>query len=401
MPPPQYLQFLDWESEVLRLWAWVVEHTIGRGPRENHEPGTPVIAVGTKGEPLTLKNAAADLDMDMPNVYRAWNKLEKIGCVKKTAEGYLVLCGEFKAPKRKARKRRKSCTDNYSARLQRELAKLPSKLHEEYLRDDKRDVDVFKCGSRMDMAGWRYWLEKQQNARNKAFGLTVRRHERSDPEERARKRREVDLVLSGVENLVQIILEGILYNIEIDHLQIMKNGHKKPLSVNGNGSSHSAHELLSESFPEKTIEIKKTVGRQAGRSVIERHDPPACLPTSPSPVNGEYPRPSRLEEIRKMLERTLAHRIQASLPVMFLAETENNLGGAPVDHLEKRIIARIESIRSWALVPQLARDVGDLWRADPEAASVSVPVPKLSKADKLKQEFLEECNARAKSANRD
>jgi len=370
MAPDQYLQFLNVESEVLRLWAWMLAHTIARGARESHQPFTPVIAVGTKGEPLTLKHAAADLDMELPNVHRAWKKLEKMGCVKKNDDGHLVLCGEFKVPKQKHKKKRQTCTDNYSARLQRDLAKLLPKLRDEYLHDDKHDVDVFKCGSRMGMGGWRHWLEQQQNARNKAFGLPVRRHERTDPAERARKRRELDLVLPGIEKLVQIIQDGIPYTSPSEVLQITKNGHQFPVSPEANGGYHSAPDVLSESFPEKTIEISKSVGL----SVAQPTDRPTHIP-----INGSSPVTPRLAQLRDMLERKLAAKIQQPLPVKHLAESYNNLGAAPIDNLEKRINIRFPAITSWALIPILAREVGDLWRADPKGASI--PTEVLSRQD--------------------
>jgi hypothetical protein len=80
-----------------------------------------------------------------------------------------------------------------------------------------------------------------------------------------------------------------------------------------------------------------------------------------------------------MLERKLAAKIQQPLPVKHLAESYNNLGAAPIDNLEKRINIRFPAITSWALIPILAREVGDLWRADPKGASI--PTEVLSRQD--------------------
>ena len=252
IPPAQYLQFLQSPDEELRLWGWMLQHTIGRNARS-------IFAVDTKGRDLNFKHAAADLDIDLSNVYKKWGGLVKIGCVKRDDEGRLVLCGDFQVPKRAKEKRKKPCTNNYSSRFQRELAKLPPKRREEFLREEQADLDAFNCEHRIALNAIRYRLEQRQDIRYKSFGLPLDRqnhgkagqNEKEKAEELARKRREIQLVLPIIENLVQTIESHGLYKVESKPIQTTPADKKSGQPTEVKNGYHSATRVPSEVFTER------------------------------------------------------------------------------------------------------------------------------------------------------
>ena len=79
-PPDQYLTYLDRRySPVMRLWAWMLAHTIAKDHRSPW-------AVDDKGRTLSIADAAKSLKIDERNLRRHWTELE--------TEGRVQRCGK-------------------------------------------------------------------------------------------------------------------------------------------------------------------------------------------------------------------------------------------------------------------------------------------------------------------
>lgn len=136
-PPDQYLSFIDERYPATwRLWAWVLSKTIRQGHRQPY-------CVDAKGRELRLQHAAADLDMDVSNVYRAWRELESEGRVRRTGEkGKLFICGDVRLPREQGEEEAKlSCTDNLPPYILLQVKKLPQARQEEFWARRKAEMD--------------------------------------------------------------------------------------------------------------------------------------------------------------------------------------------------------------------------------------------------------------------
>jgi len=122
IPPDQYLTYQDARySPALRLWAWLLAHTIRQKHRKPY-------AVDAHGKEMTLQNAATDLQMDDGNVRRAWRELEIEKRVRKEGPR-LYAAGDFQLPKTvedgEQKGNKKVCTDLFPQYILKQLKKLP------------------------------------------------------------------------------------------------------------------------------------------------------------------------------------------------------------------------------------------------------------------------------------
>jgi len=217
MPPSQYESYMDARyPPAIRLAAWVRKHTMGTSGGKESCGGRAEYAIDTKGRPLTLKHAAAHLDMDPGNVHRAWKNLETEGWVRRDEKGRLVIVGTFKLPRLEPEI---VCTDNDSDYIQKQLAKLAPHLREELLRLEDADKEFDLQVQRGLIAAKRFIFGQRQNTRWMAFGVKLRRNNYDTEEKQAERAALRDAALPLVEKFVQTIEPEVSYRPSADSAQ--------------------------------------------------------------------------------------------------------------------------------------------------------------------------------------
>jgi hypothetical protein len=109
MPPDQHeWQRAEGEPPLYRFWSWMCGHTIRLGRRSP-------FAVDEKGKPRALKDAAADLDMDLGQLSNVWKQGEQAGLWHRKGRELYLNGGVTAASVLAARgKRQLACTLNLS-----------------------------------------------------------------------------------------------------------------------------------------------------------------------------------------------------------------------------------------------------------------------------------------------
>jgi hypothetical protein len=146
LPPDQHKwqQRADIEdnSELHRLWSWVIDHICFFGHTLDRDGHPKAYATDRNGTELYLDHAAADLKMDLANVYRAWRKGVGIGLwrngTKEEGKRRLYLLARVAAPEGQSEGDEIVCTDNFPPCLgklppymQEQLAQLPAEKLQE------------------------------------------------------------------------------------------------------------------------------------------------------------------------------------------------------------------------------------------------------------------------------
>jgi len=204
IPPDQYLTYQDQRyAPKLRLWAWMLSRTIRQGYRSPH-------AVDQNGHALGLQHAAADLGMDVANVYRAWRELEVEGRVKREGNR-LRICGDVRLPESVSEKGEDEankivCTDNLPTYILKQIKELSPELREKFLRRKESEERLEKSLIADFTASVRIVFTQRQDTLFREFGLKKIREEhpaRAKQPPNDDRRERINAIVPVVEKFVQ------------------------------------------------------------------------------------------------------------------------------------------------------------------------------------------------------
>jgi hypothetical protein len=258
IPPHQYKSEQDRRYRLhRRLLAWLRDHTL---PYRSH------YAVDAKGKPLTLKHAAAHLDVDdLPAIHHAWRDMEKenrvyrgTGVRKVMASikgrevfaapapvGSLCLSGYFEMPPLFVQ-------TNDSSTKQRDLAHLTPELRAEFLAEEKLDKEVFDLAHKRWLAALRFRMDQKENSRCARYAVKCLRAEKyGDEREQAKRRAAVQELLPHIEEFVQTIEQETVYKSSPGLVHTTAAGAHGHLNARANGSYKTVPPVLSDSSPER------------------------------------------------------------------------------------------------------------------------------------------------------
>lgn len=193
IPPAQYLAFLNKDLRITpsaqEMLAWLRKWTI----RARKGGRTPYAADGPN-RPLRLKDAGEELKWQPPQVSKVWGALEDAGLVRKDEKDRLFLCGKV-TPRRKLHaadledeneyegmtEHEKFCCEMLPHYAWRQFRRLPPELRRraavEYW-----EMDVFYRRVKAEaMAGARDAEEEAKENLLRAYGVSMRRHDRKAP----------------------------------------------------------------------------------------------------------------------------------------------------------------------------------------------------------------------------
>jgi hypothetical protein len=385
IPPHQYKSEQDRRYRLhRRLLAWLRDHTL---PYRSH------YAVDAKGKPLTLKHAAAHLDVDdLPAIHHAWRDMEKENRVYRgTGErklmasikgrevfaapapvGSLCLSGYFEMPPLFVQ-------TNDSSTKQRDLAHLTPELRAEFIAEEKLDKEVFDLAHKRWLAALRFRMDQKENSRCARYAVKCLRAEKyGDEQEQAKRRAAVQELLPHIEEFVQTIEQETLYKSSPGLVQTTAAGTNGHLNGHANGSYKKANGVLSDSSPESDLKRRE-----------------ACLPQAKAgrPVFSLSNR--RTEELKALLFRWLGTTLPHQMPgAKLLDDIQQTLVTATFADLARAIQERqkkLPKIESYGICLELAKQCE--WKA-----SQPKPDPEQPKPQTAAEKFAEEYNARKSRA---
>jgi hypothetical protein len=388
IPPDQYLTYQDRRySPSQRLWAWMLAHTIALGHRSPW-------AVDRKTKKLLqIDDAARDLGMDPGDARRAWRELAAEGRVRKDG-AKLVLAGDFALPPNTSAQK-KVCTDLFLPYYQRQIAKLPPHLRESLIAEETEA----RAKSRIILADLtatvRFIFDQDQNTRFAQYGIKVIRETHKLPEAKAAeleaRKKRMESLFPVVEKHVQTFLGKVCTNPETALYRLFPEGSETgPKPMSGKDVSER-HETCFSEHSEKG-ELTSVVDTSKNGSPHPAIDPQkknACLPVEAEKTQAGRQASSlqKAEEIRIMLVRLLGSKLPNTVPGRGLCyDILALLGSATLADLEQRILVRYESIQSYGVIADLARDVA-LLAATPQASTQPAINQPASKAAEFAEQY--------------
>jgi hypothetical protein len=280
MPPDQYLTYQNKRySPTLRLWAWVLAHTIRLGHRSPR-------CVDKSGRELTLKHASADLDMDPGGVRHAWVLLERENRVFRDGKR-LCIRGEVVLPMdyldKGEEKAQEVCTATLPPYILNQINKFTPEVRKAFIAEEETDRVLKNRLQAECVAGVRLIFDQRQDNRFQRFRLKKIRAEKR----RAPAPEFVERVLPSLHGIVQTFLDPVRTS-------------KKGCTEGKNGVAQTSVSLLPTEIQRKTSE-----GWLAGISV----EGPVGLPKEPA---SQPALPDRIPAIQDLLHNAFGVALSAA-----------------------------------------------------------------------------------------
>jgi len=223
IPPDQHhWQSFAGEPPLYRIWAWLCDHTLAWGHRCEY-------AVDKNGNELHLEHIAAELDMDIANVYRYWDEGAKRGIWrggKKTeGERRLFLCGSVAEPATEEAKK-KVCADNFPLHIWKQIKDWPPEERDQFKAELERVDEEYKQALSAVTAGLRHIRAQKEDSVCDRRGVKNNRQEHKkdgeSDEEAAARRARFEPILPALEQYVQTIATP--HTVENETLHKTENG---------------------------------------------------------------------------------------------------------------------------------------------------------------------------------
>ena len=351
IPPDQYLSYQDkryGRFPALRLWSWLVEHSIAPGHRKG--PAT------DHGRLVKLTDAAKALKMNGIVIKAAWKQLEQENRVRREKTGALWISGDFVLGEEKAMT--ESPYNHMPAYLLNQINNLPKDRREALMAEEEADLKRRDLVIADLVATARYIFDQRQNSRLASFGVKIKREKQKAKQgketEKAERDRRVLKILPIIENVVQPLFRQNVVQSSGILVQPSVQEPENAVTVTPPETSKKARSVLSQS--RERFE-KKTVGE------CVKAPPTHSLP--PSLDENGNTTILHAEAVRAVLLRTLAAKLKKVPDARIVWLVLEKLGLATVESLEERIMLRLDSINSYGMVPALAADAASAASAPP------------------------------------
>ena len=334
IPPDQYRTYQDKRYPgPMRLWSWLLEHSIAPGQRNG--PAT------SKGRPVKLTEAALALKMNGTAIREAWKVLEQENRVRREKDGSLWISGDFTLGEETAKKSLYNLFADYQLR---EINKLPEPIRKQFIAEELADRKRRDSAIADLVASARFIFDERQNSRFQRYGVKIIREKqkaKSGKEaEKTDRDRRVLTALPIVANVVQTFFPEEVVQLQESFVQSEPRTAKSAATHRATTASEKAPGVLSSENRERSE------NKGVGMSVSGQ----THLPTAAAQSD-------QINAISLMLFRLLGNKLNTRPGPKIAHMVLEKIGNGTLESLEERILLRYDAITSYGMIPGLAADV--------------------------------------------
>jgi hypothetical protein len=214
MPPDQHRwQRRKGQPELHRLWSWMVGNTAAFGHRCEY-------AVSDSGHELHIENAAKDLGMDLPNVYRAWRNGVEMGIfrggTRREGERKMYFCGSVKpepAPNSGSEDQENCLYKLFPSHIRKQIKDWPKERVEKLWSAIANKDAVEREAMAVYVAAIRAHIIQEKDTVYQTYGVKLNQQAHvkngESPEETEARRARVEPLLPGIAKFVQTIEDSV------------------------------------------------------------------------------------------------------------------------------------------------------------------------------------------------